>query len=253
MEWPDPAYDGRDVDGLQAVIQPSITAASSSPRVALVIAAYNEGSMIGSVVEEARRTYPDIVVVDDGSRDETGSVALAAGATLLTHPINLGQGAALQTGLEYAESQGFDFIATFDADGQHDVADVVGMVNTLQSTGKQVALGSRFLEHGASVPVLRRCLLRCATLFTRVTTGLDVSDAHNGLRVLSGNAVRAIRLKQNRMAHASEILEEIGRHGLSYVEVPVHIRYTEYSMAKGQSGLGAFNILLDLLLARLRK
>ena len=87
----------------------------------------------------------------------------------------------------------------------------------------------------------------------RIPTGLDVSDAHNGLRVLSASAARSIRLRQNRMAHASEILEEIGKHGLSYVEVPVHIRYTEYSMAKGQSGLGAFNILFDLLLARLRK
>lgn len=235
------------------MIEPAATARRGAARVALVIAAYQEGTMIGPVVMEAMRTYPDIIVVDDGSRDETGRAALAAGATVLTHPINLGQGAALQTGLEYAESQGFDYIATFDADGQHDVADVVSMVEKLEATGKQVALGSRFLQHGAAVPTFRRGLLRCATLFTRATTGLDVSDAHNGLRVLSASAARSIRLRQNRMAHASEILEEIGKHGLSYVEVPVHIRYTEYSMAKGQSGLGAFNILFDLLLARLRK
>lgn len=229
------------------------TTHSPPPSVALVIAAYNEGEVIRGVIEEARRAFPDVIVVDDGSRDGTGVAALAAGATLLTHPINLGQGAALQTGLEYAVSRGHGYIATFDADGQHDVADVRAMVETLERTGKQVALGSRFIEHGASVPMLRRWLLHAATLFTRVTTGLDVSDAHNGLRVLRADAARTIRLRQNRMAHASEILEEIGRHRLSYVEVPVHIRYTDYSMAKGQSGFGAFNILLDLFLARLRK
>ena len=222
-------------------------------KVMLVIAAFNEGSVIHDVVKGARNMFPNIVVVDDGSRDLTAVNALSAGATVLVHPINLGQGAALQTGIEYAVRRGVDYIATFDADGQHDVMDVCEMVRILEGSGVQVALGSRFIAHADAVPLARRALLRAATVFTRLTTGLKVTDAHNGLRVLRLDAAARIRLRQNRMAHASEILEQIGGLGLSYVEAPVHIRYTEYSRAKGQSGFGAVNILIDLLMARLRK
>lgn len=222
-------------------------------RAAIVIAAYNEARMIAEVVRDARRLFDTIVVVDDGSRDATADQALAAGAIVLVHPINLGQGAALQTGIAYACRRGFDYVVTFDADGQHRPEDAAGMLALLESTGAQVALGSRFLGSTESMPTARRWLLRAATVFTRITTGLRVTDAHNGLRALRSEAAHRIRIRQNRMAHASEILEEIARHDLPYVEAPVVIRYTDYSMAKGQSGFGAFNILLDLLLARLRK
>ncbi len=222
-------------------------------RAAVVIAAYNEGTMIADVVLDARRMFPNVVVVDDGSRDDTGARALAGGATLLTHPINLGQGAALQTGIAWACAKGFDYVVTFDADGQHRPEDAAAMLKALHERDMQVALGSRFLGHAENIPASRRLLLRAATLFTRITTGLRVTDAHNGLRALRIDAARALRIRQNRMAHASEILEEIARHGFSYIESPVVIRYTDYSMAKGQSGFGAFNILLDLFLARIRK
>jgi glycosyltransferase involved in cell wall biosynthesis len=222
-------------------------------RVAVVIAAYNEAAMIANVVRDVARAFRSVVVVDDGSRDRTADLALEAGATVLVHPINLGQGAALQTGITYAVKAGFEYIVTFDADGQHRTEDALAMLTVLEETGAQVALGSRFIGSAESMPASRRWLLRAATWFTRATTGLRVSDSHNGLRVLRRDAASAITLRQNRMAHASEILEEIARHGLHYVEVPVTIRYTEYSLAKGQSGFGAFNIVLDLLLARLRK
>lgn len=221
-------------------------------RAAVVIAAYNEGAVIGDVVADARRLFPNVVVIDDGSRDDTGARAWAAGATLLTHPINLGQGAALQTGIAYACAAGFDHVVTFDADGQHRPEDAAQMLSRLHAAGVQVALGSRFLGHAENIPASRRLLLKAATLFTRITTGLRVTDAHNGLRVLRADAAAALRIRQNRMAHASEILEEIAGHGFTYIEAPVVIRYTAYSMAKGQSGFGAFNILLDLFLARLR-
>jgi glycosyltransferase involved in cell wall biosynthesis len=222
-------------------------------RSAVVIAAYNEAAMISDVVRDVIRAFPSVIVVDDGSRDRTADLAVGAGATVLTHPINLGQGAALQTGITYAVESGFDHVVTFDADGQHRTEDALAMLEMLEHTGAQVALGSRFVGSTESMPASRRWLLRAATWFTRATTGLHVSDSHNGLRVLRRDAARLIQLRQNRMAHASEILEEIARHRLRYVEVPVTIRYTEYSLAKGQSGFGAFNIVLDLLLARLRK
>ncbi|HST44763.1 MAG TPA: glycosyltransferase family 2 protein [Luteimonas sp.] len=219
----------------------------------LVIPAYNEGDAIGDVVRTVARRFTRVVVVDDGSRDATASVALAAGAHVIAHPVNLGQGAALQTGLDYCVGQAADYIVTFDADGQHDPDDVDGMIATLEREGVQVALGSRFLA-GASTNATRarRLLLKAAALFTRATTGLKVTDAHNGLRVLRLEAARRIRLRQNRMAHASEILEQIARMELTYVECPVTIRYTDYSRAKGQSGWDAIHILIDLALQRLK-
>lgn len=230
------------------------TYSTDPSRVALVIAAYNEGSVIGDVIRDALRLFPSIIVVDDGSKDDTACAACAAGATVLCHPINLGQGAALQTGLTYALRLDVDFVVTFDADGQHRPEDVQTMLAELIRTGNQVALGSRFLgDKAIGMTTSRRLLLKAATVFTRITTGLSVTDAHNGLRTLRRDAVEAIVIKQNRMAHASEILEEIGDKKLSYCEVPVTIRYTDYSKAKGQSGLGAFNILIDLLVARIRK
>lgn len=220
---------------------------------AVVIAAYNEATMIGEVVADVRRVFGHVIVVDDGSRDGTARIARAAGATVLVHPINLGQGAALQTGIAYALRSGAAQVVTFDADGQHRPEDALNMVDVMDKRGAQVVLGSRFLGATENMATSRRWLLRAATVFTRLTTGLKVTDAHNGLRLLRADAAAAIRIRQNRMAHASEILEEIARHGLSYVEAPVVVRYTEYSRAKGQSGFGAFNILLDLLLARMRK
>lgn len=226
---------------------------ANSDNVALVIAAYNEAAMIRSVVVDALRTFPWVVVVDDGSKDATAVEAGAAGATVLVHPINLGQGAALQTGIDYAVLKGASHVVTFDADGQHLTSDVVKMLQLMHEHDAQVVLGSRFLGSTEAMGNARRVLLKAATVFTRVTSGLQVTDAHNGLRVLRRDAAKAIQLRQNRMAHASEILDEIGKHKLRYVEAPVTIRYTEYSKAKGQSGWGSINILLDLFLARLRK
>lgn len=223
------------------------------PNAAIVIAAFNEEKAIGDVVRDALRLFENVVVIDDGSADATVSVALRAGATVLVHPINLGQGAALQTGIDYALGRGFEQVVTFDADGQHAPEDAARMLTVLETGDAQVVLGSRFIGSVENIPAARRMLLKAATVFTRITTGLRVTDAHNGLRALRREALATIRIRQNRMAHASEILDEIARHKLSYVEMPVTIRYTEYSLAKGQSGFGAFNILFDLLVARIRK
>ena len=212
----------------------------------VICAAYNEATVIGRVVADLIRAEHQVVVVDDGSRDGTRHVAAAAGAHVITHPINLGQGAALQTGIEYALSQGADILVTFDADGQHRVADIPRLVDALRRERAEFALGTRFLGQTYNLPLLRRWVLQAATVFTRLTTGLRLTDAHNGLRALTRQGAAAIRLRQNRMAHASEILNEIARSGLRYVEVPVTIEYTAYSLAKGQRIGDSVTILLDL-------
>ncbi len=202
--------------------------------------------MIGRVVTELSRAGHQVVVVDDGSSDGTRHIAAAAGANVVVHPINLGQGAALQTGIDFALSHGADIVVTFDADGQHRVSDIPRLVDALRRERADFALGSRFLGQTYNLPTLRRWILHAATVFTRLTTGLRLTDSHNGLRALTRDGAAAIRLRQNRMAHASEILVEIAQSGLRYVEVPVTIEYTAYSLAKGQRLGDSVTILLDL-------
>jgi len=219
----------------------------------IVVAAYNEATVIGEVIAGLRRSYPHVVLVDDGSTDATGHLAAAAGATVITHPINLGQGAALQTAIDYALMRGAPFVVTFDADGQHRPDDVATLVDALIAHGADFALGSRFRGEAPNLPPLRRLLLKAAAVFTRLTTGLAVSDAHNGLRAMTRRGAQALRLRQNRMAHASEILDQIAASGLKYVETPVTIAYTEYSLGKGQTLGDAINILIDLFARRLHR
>ena len=168
------------------------------------------------------------------------------------HKTNLGQGAALHTGIEFALRKGAEYIVTFDADGQHRAQDVDRLIQPVLEGKADVALGSRFLDpsHIKAIPLRRRWLLRQATLFTRLSTGLQVTDTHNGLRCFSRAAAQSIQIRHRRMAHASEILLELKRLGLRFVEVPVHITYTSYSIQKGQSIWGAFLILRDLMVLK---
>jgi glycosyltransferase involved in cell wall biosynthesis len=217
----------------------------------VVVPAYNEARVVAGVIAELKRDVHRIVVVDDGSSDSTAEMAAECGAIVLRHPINLGQGAALQTGIEFALARDAELIVTFDADGQHRTADVARLIDALEAEGADFALGSRFLGSAANIPSLRRMLLRVATLFTRLTTGLALTDAHNGLRAMTRRGALRIRLRQNRMAHASEILSQIAVSGLKYVEVPVTIDYSGYSLAKGQRSGDLIVILLDLFARRL--
>lgn len=217
----------------------------------IVIAAYNEAGAIGAVVRELRAAYSNVVVVDDGSHDATAQTAHEAGAIVLRHLLNRGQGAALQTGIAYALRSGAEIVVTFDADGQHQPSDIPALARPIVAGEVDVCLGSRFLEHGGSVPFGRRMLLAGAIVFTRITSGLKLSDAHNGLRAFSRKAASMLDIHLDRMAHASELIDQIRSSGLPYREVPVHIRYTEYSLAKGQRSSAALRVALDYLIGRL--
>jgi glycosyltransferase involved in cell wall biosynthesis len=212
----------------------------------IVIPVYNEGTVIGDVVEQTRKTFPNIVCVDDGSRDESADQALAAGAHLVQHPVNLGQGAALQTGIRYALSQGAEYVVTFDADGQHRVEDALTMVRVAKSGEADVVLGSRFLTGTEQVPWIKRLVLRTVVKLSRTSRRLKLTDAHNGLRVLNRKAATQLRITMNGMAHASEIVAFLASAGLRVKEVPVIVVYTDYSKSKGQSLINGVNILFDL-------
>jgi len=219
----------------------------------LIIPAYNEAAVMARVVTDVVRRGYNVAIIDDGSTDETGRRAGAAGAVVVTHPINLGQGAALQTGIQFALRQGADCIVTFDADGQNRATDIDSLIDALTTNNADFALGSRFLGGAVAMPLSRRLLLMAATWFTRLTTGLKVTDTHNGLRAMTRRGASRIKLRQNRMAHASELLDEIARSGLRYVEVPVTIEYSRHSLAKGQKLADSLRILVDLSAQRLHR
>ena len=217
----------------------------------VVIPAYNEAEVIEEVLRELldyNSSY-QVVVVDDGSSDGTATAAGGLPVHVLVHPINLGQGAALATGIEYALREKAETIVTFDADGQMRPQDIGVLVNEVVSSGVDVALGSRFLTSApGGMSRMKKIVLKLAVVFTKLTTGLKITDAHNGIRVFKAEALREIDITQNRMAHASEILSEIARNKLTYREVPVTIRYTQYSKAKGQSIFNSINILYELFM-----
>jgi len=214
----------------------------------IVIPAYNEAAAIGTVIGSLRALgYSHVCVVNDGSADDTSRAAREAGAYVLDHVTNLGQGAGLQTGIRYALEKGARYICTFDADGQHSPSSVADLLAALERTQADVALGSRFLEKQSAVPLHRRLLLKAAIVFTRLHAKLDVSDTHNGLRLFTRAAAASIEIEQPGMAHASEILQKLGAAKMRFVEVPVEIAYTAYSKKKGQSGFDSVKILLDLL------
>jgi glycosyltransferase involved in cell wall biosynthesis len=210
----------------------------------VVIAAYNEGKVIRGVVREVVQDGWQVVVVDDGSRDHTIEEARAGGALVVRHPINLGQGAALQTGIDYAIRRGARYIVTFDADGQHNAADIPALIDALADA--DVALGSRFLgKRIEGATARRKVLLRTATMVSNGLSGMKLTDAHCGFRAIRASVAPKLRIRQDRMAHASELLRKIHTSGVRVVEVPTTVRYTEHSMSKGQGGVQAVRILFD--------
>ncbi len=200
-----------------------------------------------------RAVFDSVVCVDDGSSDDTAALARAAGAYVVRHPINLGQGAAIQTGVEFARHQpGARLFATFDADGQHRVADLVRMIDRLDTDDLDIVIGTRFGTPAAtaSVPVLKRLVLRVAVGLNPRIRHLGLSDAHNGLRVFNHRVADRLDLTMNGMSHAGEFIALIAENRWRVGEEPVEVLYTEYSKAKGQPLLNGVNILFDGLLRK---
>ncbi|MCL3817333.1 glycosyltransferase family 2 protein [Aeromicrobium wangtongii] len=213
----------------------------------IVIPLFNEGPVIRGVVQTVLEKFDKVVCVDDGSTDDSAAEAAAGGAIVVQHPINLGAGAAIRTGLDYAlQDPTARHFVTFDADGQHQVGDAIDMVARLDVEGLDIIIGSRFLDDRTKPGTIKKAVLRTAVLFERLSTGIQLTDAHCGLRALNRRAATLIEITQNRMAHATEIVAEISRHDLAYAEHPVHILYTDYSRAKGQSVWNSVNIISDL-------
>lgn len=230
------------------MLTPDQPTAVPDPSCWIVIPLYNEASVITEVVQGLLPHFPHVVCVDDGSADGSAQAAAEAGAFVVQHPINLGQGAALQTGIDFAVSHPIcEYIVTFDADGQHRVEDAIAMVAFAREEDVAIVFGSRFLDDRTNPGWLKKVVLKTAIWVTNLTTSMKLTDAHNGLRVIRRDAAEQIDLKQDRMAHATEIVLELGRTGLPWREYPVELLYTDYSKGKGQSVLNSVNILVDLI------
>lgn len=216
---------------------------------ALVVPLYNEGSVVQEVLSAAKKTFPIIICVDDGSADDSAKQATLAGAIVIKHPINLGQGAAIQTGITWVlEQTAAKYIVTFDADGQHRVSDALEMIKRAERENLGFVLGSRFLSGPSQAGFLKKIVLRTVAIASSKRTGMRLTDAHNGLRVIRRDAAEQLNLTQNRMAHASQIIKQLAATKIPWVEHAVVIDYTEYSRSKGQSLLNGINIITDMLL-----
>jgi polyprenyl-phospho-N-acetylgalactosaminyl synthase len=212
----------------------------------IVVPAFNEAGVIGGVVTDLRSIFPHVVCVDDGSGDDTGDIAQRAGAHLVRHPVNLGQGAAIQTGVEYARSQpGAQVFATFDADGQHRVEDLVTMIDRLRRGDVDVVIGTRFGPGVSRPPPLKRVVLQTAARLSRRGRRLGLTDTNNGLRVFNKTVADGLAITMNGMSHATEFIMLIAENRWRVAEQPVEVLYTEYSSAKGQPLLNGVNIIVD--------
>lgn len=219
-----------------------------TPSIHIVIPAKDEATRIGRVIRAVRAAgFDEIVVVDDGSRDATARVAAAEGATVLTHLINLGAGAATQTGIEYALERGADIIVTLDGDNQHYAEDIERLLAELQQQELEVVLGSRFLERQSDIPTERVWYNRIANLLTALITGLHVSDSQSGMKAFRAGFARRLDFTFNGYEFCTEFIHLMRHHRAPYAEVPIRVRYTEETMRKGQSLVNGMRMVFRFL------
>jgi glycosyltransferase involved in cell wall biosynthesis len=220
----------------------------------IIIPVYNEAAVIAQTLHQVLQTGYNVVVVDDGSTDGTSDVVRTFPVHYILHPVNIGQGAALQTGMDFARLRNADAVVHFDADGQHRVSDIDELLKPVLNGDCDVALGSRFFHKtDTKIPFSKKIFLQIARYVNWLFTGILLTDAHNGLRAMNRKAINLIYFSENRMAHASEMLSIIKEKQLTYREVPVTIEYTEYSMHKGQSLWNSINIIFDLLFKKINR
>ena len=219
----------------------------------VIIPVYNESQSIKNVISSLH-FFKNIICIDDGSIDDCDKIIQDTPAKLIQHTINLGQGAAIQTGIEFAlQDPNLCYFVTFDADGQHQVVDIINMIKAIRKRDLDVIIGSRFLGSTVGMPYYKKALLKIGILFTNSMNGSNLTDVHNGLRVFNRKVAESINIENSDYSHASEITEKIFKNNYKYVEMPVTITYTKYSKTKGQPMSNAVNIAFDELLKKFNR
>lgn len=222
----------------------------------IIVPAFNEAAVIFRVLKALPSKIGgisdiDVVVIDDGSFDQTAKEAEKAGVNVIRHSINRGLGAAIKTGLSWAKKQNADIVMTFDADGQHNPGDIPKLMSPIILKKADVVIGSRFLNKQA-IPFDRFLLNWFANFATFILYGVSSTDSQSGLRAFSKKAIDLIDFKADRMEFSSEILLEAKRNNLKVVEIPIKAVYTPYSRKKGQKNVNAFPIFARFLVKLLR-
>jgi len=218
-------------------------------KIVAVIPAYKEATQIADVLTRTRSFVDEIIVVNDGSPDETAEVASTHGAIVVSHVINRGLGAAIGTGFAFAKKRGADVVITLDADGQHDPAEIPKFIEAMKG-GADVVIGSRMLTR-TGMPWYRQVANMLGNISTLVLFGAYVTDSQSGFRAFSRAALDKIEIKTNRMEVSSELIAEAKHHGFKIVEVPIKAIYTDYSLSKGQSFFVGIKTLFKLVLRRI--
>jgi glycosyltransferase involved in cell wall biosynthesis len=217
--------------------------------VCIIVPIYNEEQVVRSIIQSLVIENFTTVIVDDGSSDNSLQLISDLSVIILKHSTNFGQGAALQTGFEFArKNPNLEIFVTFDSDGQHQIKDIEKIISPLKNNKADIVFGTRFQDDKTKMPVLKRIILKLAIKYTSLSTGVPLTDAHNGFRAMNRKALNEMKLNLNGMAHASEIVAIAHKSNLRIAETPVEILYTKYSKSKGQSILNSINILSDLFL-----
>tara|TARA_B100000795_G_scaffold269816_1_gene260539 strand:+ start:1551 stop:2237 length:687 start_codon:yes stop_codon:yes gene_type:complete len=214
----------------------------------VILPLFNESKVLDKVIDEVQSTFKNIIVIDDGSTDNSYDLLLKKDVTLIKHPINLGQGAAITTGFEYVKKIENAFaVITFDSDGQHSVDDAKEFAKTILNCEEEIIFGSRFLGNEKNIPLIKRNVLKIATFITNIITGMNLSDTHNGLKAIKKSCIKKLDLDINGYAFESQFIYQISKRKISYRELPANIIYTDYSISKGQSIRNGFIIIEDII------
>ncbi len=215
-----------------------------------IIPAFNEATTIRSVIRSVRPFVNQMIVIDDGSSDETASIARDEGVVLVRHVLNCGLGAALSTGLAMARSLGADAAVTIDADGQLFAEDIEIVLKPLHDDQADVVIGSRFLSNNNTIPIIRRLYNRIGNGITWALFGVWTSDSQSGIRAFNRTALELISIRCSRMEVSSEFFDEIKKKNMRWHEVPIRVQYTTYSLSKGQNFSHGVRTVLRLALRR---
>lgn len=212
-------------------------------KILIALPAYNEGPVIANVISAIKKEgFTDILVVDDCSSDDT--TKQAAEATVVSHPINRGAGAATGTAIAYARKHEYDKLVLLDSDGQHDPKEIKKLLK--KSDKYDVVIGSRNVAD-KNMPFIRRIANRVGSFITFLFFGLFVRDSQSGFKVFNRKAIAKIHLTFDGFEFCSEIIGEIKRHKLSILEVPIKVIYSEHSQSKGQSITNGFRMIFRFL------
>jgi glycosyltransferase involved in cell wall biosynthesis len=215
--------------------------------VAVLIPSYNESAIIKKTVNQLRKHFTNIIVINDGSTDNSREILEKLDIVVINHPYNLGQGASIVTGINYIVSRKIDFFITFDADGQHRTEDALLLAKKIKSNKFDIIFSSRFLNSNSNVPRFKRMLLKTALHFTNIITNMNLTDTHNGLKAFKSEAFKDLNLTIPRYGFETELIFWVSDNKLIYTESSAEITYSKYSMQKGQSLLNAFIIFEDIM------